>query len=94
MMDGGLLLHHRHNLKSKRKLSLIYRVYICFSCQESGGNFPFHRITPLFWFRVYVVIKFCELWRIVCMIVSTDLWFKKQVSKDFVQLLPTEMYIS
>ena len=28
------------------------------------------------------------------MIVSTDLWFKKQAPKHFVQLLTTEMYIS
>lgn len=78
MMDSGLLPHHRHNLKKKKKLSLIYRDYICFSCQESGRNFHFHRITSLFWSGVYVVIKFCELWRSGYMIVSTDLWFTKQ----------------
>lgn len=43
--------HHRHNLERKRNLSLIYRDYIRFSCQESGGNFHFHRITPLFCFE-------------------------------------------
>lgn len=34
---------------------------------------------------IYVVIKFCELW-IVCIIVSPDLWCKKQASKDFSEL--------
>lgn len=94
MTDSGLSPHFRHNLKRKNKLSLIYRDYIYFPCQESGGNFHFYRITVLFWFGVCVVIKFCELLRIVCIIVSTDLCFKKQASKDFVWLLPTEMYIS
>lgn len=94
MTDSGLLPHYRHNLKKKNKLSLIYRYYIYFACQESCGNFHFYRITLLFWFGVCVVIKFCELWRIVCINVSKDLCFKKQASKDFVWLLPTEMYIS
>lgn len=94
MTDSGLSPHYRHNLKRKNKLSLIYRAYIYFPCQESGGNFHFYRITVLFWFRVCVVIKFCELSRIVCIIVSTDLCFKKQTSKDFVWLLLIEMYIS
>lgn len=74
MTDSGLPPQYRHNLKRKNKLSLICRDYIYFPCQESGGNFHFYRITLLFWFRVYVVIKFCELWRIVCIIVSTDLF--------------------
>lgn len=51
MTDSGLPPHHRHNLERKKKLSLIYSDYICFPCQESGGNFHFHRITPLFCFK-------------------------------------------
>lgn len=50
--------------------------------------------SPLVLIQIYAVIKFCELWCIVYVIVSADLWLKKQASKDFVLLLPTGMCIS
>lgn len=91
---AGLLPHRRHNYKRKRKVSLIYKDCICFPCQNLVETFIFTESPPLVLIPIYAVIKFCELQCIMYIIVSADLWLKKQASKDFVLLLPTGMCIS
>lgn len=84
--------HHHNNKKGKNVISQLQRQHLL-SKPRIGGNFHLHRITPLFWLGVYIVIILLAVTN--CMYnVSTDLWLKKQTSKDFVQLLLTEMCIS